>query len=172
MTSDNRSKFALVAGPVLAFSLLTTMNAAAQGVPTEIVSKDNEFGLVTQRPAGDRDPNGPEFVVRFSTMFRGDMTYDEGGLQGRAIDCDTMVAKPDGKGGYSWYLTGLFLAKSLDIADGSSFDSAFKQGTKAVVGAEFINSYKVHIDQAHHPITEQDAVAAYCNVAYPPTNDK
>jgi hypothetical protein len=154
MTSENRSKFALVAGPVLAFSLLTTMNAAAQGVPTEIVSKD------------------PEFVVRFSTMFRGDMTYDEGGLQGRAIDCDTMVAKPDGKGGYSWYLTGLFLAKSLDIADGSSFDSAFKQGTKAVVGAEFINSYKVHIDQAHHPITEQDAVAAYCNVAYPPTNDK
>jgi hypothetical protein len=158
--------FAAAAGASILASATT---AQAQQVPTTLV-ETGEFQLVTQREAGDRDPNGPEFVVKYSKMYAGDYTYQ--GL-GRGIDCDYMVAGPksDGSGALEWKLTGAFIAQSYDIADGSAFDDAFDQDKRAVVGATFINDYKRHVNDAHHPYNEQDAVSGYCNLRYPPTND-
>lgn len=171
MTSQNRSKFSAVAGLAVLTSPFIHDSAQAQGVPTDVMDR-GEFGLVTQRQAGDLDPNGPEFIVRYSTMYRGDYTYDnKNGLAGRAIDCNDLVARENGDGGLEWVLTGRFLARSFDIADGSSFDAAFNQKDSAVVSSTFIQSYKSHINAAHHPYSEQDAVSGYCNVRFPPTHD-
>ena len=184
MTSPNRSRFSAAAG----LAMLASVPTVAQSAPTTIVDEGN-FEVLTQREVGDRDPNGPEFIVRYERMHEGDYTFDQGGIRGRAIDCDDMVAGDDGNGGLEWKLTGRFLAMSADLADGSSFDNAFNQRSGAVVGSTFINSYRRHIHGGpietsageyrgleynnirHHRDSEVMAVAGYCNTRYGPSND-
>ncbi len=169
MISPLSSKLSAVMGAVLTGLAFTSQDV--QAAPTTIVSK-GPFGLIAQlTEPGRRDPNGPEFVMQYSTMHEGDYTYGQSEIKGRAIDCDDMVAgqKEDGSG-LEWKLTGRFLAMSADIADGSAYDAAFKQDKRAVVGASFIIGYKSHINAAHHPIAEVDAVSGFCNLQYPPSN--
>ncbi|HCQ71539.1 MAG: hypothetical protein CL570_01170 [Alphaproteobacteria bacterium] len=167
---DNKGVFNKLAKVTRAGALvaaMATVSPPAEASATDVVVENGKFGVVIKRPSGDRDPNGPEFVITYSKMYKGDYTYDKDGVQGRAIDVDDLVVSKDDP--TKWILTARFLARAADIADGSSFDGAFKQTGRAVTSKDFLQKYAMHINSAHHKWAEVQAVLQYAQTHYPPT---
>lgn len=141
--------------------------AVAQN-PYDVVASNLEFKTVLLLPTGTPDRYGPEFVVQFSKMHRGDFTYRQNGVSGRAVDCAWLAARENDRA-FEYVLTAKFIDFVADpnIAMRRNVYSPQNEGGPIVTDINILDSYFTRLSK-YRSRNEILAVAQFCQDNFPP----